>query len=67
MHSERLTILRPDHDDELAALVLFEKFADQGVSFTDAISFALMRKSRLRKVFSFDHHFALAGFERLNR
>ena len=67
MDSQRLTILRPEHEDELEALVLFEKFADQGVSFTDALSFALMRKLRLRRAFAFDRHFALAGFDLLTR
>jgi uncharacterized protein len=58
-----LTILRPDATDELEALAAFEKYADQEVSFTDCVSFVLMRKHGLRKAFSYDRHFALAGFE----
>lgn len=58
-----LTILRPDVSDESAALDLFRKFADQKVSFTDCVSFALMRRHRLKKAFTFDRHFAGAGFE----
>lgn len=58
-----LEILRPELADELAALPLFEKFADQEVSFTDCISFILMRKHRIQRAFSFDRHFRLAGFE----
>ena len=61
--SQALDILRPEKDHELEALADFEKFADQGVSFTDCVSFALMRSRRIRRVFSFDRHFALAGFE----
>lgn len=61
--SRRLTILRPDAEDELAALEFFRKFADQAVSFTDAVSFALMRRHRLRQAFTFDRHFRQAGFE----
>jgi uncharacterized protein len=61
--SKVLEILRPDQEHELEALTDFEKFADQGVSFTDCVSFALMRSRRIRRVFSFDRHFALAGFE----
>ena len=49
-------------DDEIAALEFFEKYADQKVSFMDCVSFILMRKNKLRRVFTFDHHFALAGF-----
>jgi len=35
--SSLLFILRPDENDELAALELFKKFADQSVSFTDCV------------------------------
>lgn len=61
--SETLTIVRPTHEDEISALAFFEKYADQEIGFTDCISFALMHKRRIRDVFSFDHHFARAGFE----
>jgi len=61
--SRRLEILRPGAENELAALRLFEKFADQQVSFTDCISFVLMSERRIRRAFSFDGHFSLAGFE----
>jgi len=57
-----LEILRPEAADELEALELFMKMADQAVSFTDCISFALMRKRRIEPAFSLDHHLALAGF-----
>ena len=61
--SRLLTILRPDATDELAAVDLFRKFADQKVSFTDCVSFALMRRLRVKRAFTFDRHFAGAGFE----
>jgi predicted nucleic acid-binding protein len=61
--SKALTILRPDAEDELAALDAFTKFADQKVSFTDCTSFVLMRRQRLNRVFTFDRHFLDAGFE----
>lgn len=57
------TILRPEPADETAALGYFEKYADQHVSFTDCVSFALMRRKGIRRVFTFDRHFVLAGFE----
>ena len=60
--SGRLDILRPTVDDELAALELFERYADQHASFTDCVSFALMKRHRLRRVFTFDRQFGLAGF-----
>ncbi|MCP4680052.1 MAG: type II toxin-antitoxin system VapC family toxin [Deltaproteobacteria bacterium] len=61
--SSRLKILRPTVDDEVAALDDFEKLADQKVSFTDCVSFALMRRRHITRAFSFDRHFQLAGFE----
>jgi predicted nucleic acid-binding protein len=61
--SRALRILRPTPDDEHQALFLFEKYADQEVSFTDCISFALMKKEHLRRAFAFDRHFKAAGFE----
>jgi predicted nucleic acid-binding protein len=63
--SKVLVILRPDRDDELKALVCLEKYADQKISFTDCVSFALMKQRRIKRVFSFDHHFERAGFTKL--
>jgi predicted nucleic acid-binding protein len=61
--SRVLQVERPGLDDELAALEQFERFGDQAISFTDALSFAVMRRMRIERAFSFDRHFALAGFE----
>ena len=61
--SDVLAIVRPEERDELAAIELFRKFGDQGVSFTDCVSFALMRRNRVRNAFTFDRSFAAAGFE----
>jgi len=58
-----LSILRPDENDELAALELFQRYADQSVSFTDCVSFVLMKKRNIQCAFSFDHHFTIAGFD----
>jgi len=62
INSTSLEILRPSQEDELAALDLFEQFADREVSFTDCVSFVLMRGRQLKRVFSFDRHFRHAGF-----
>jgi len=61
--SRLLTILRPEAADEMAAVEMFRKYADQQVSFTDCVSFVLMRRNRLKKAFTFDRHFERAGFE----
>jgi uncharacterized protein len=61
--SSTILVLRPSEDHELMALDFLEKYADQEVNFTDRVSFALMKSHDIRKVFTFDRHFRLAGFE----
>ena len=67
LQSAALTILRPEAEDEERAVELFDKFADQEVSFTDCISFVLMRRHGLERAFTFDRHFASAGFDIMPR
>lgn len=43
------------------------RFPDQPFSFTDAVSFAAMSAGRIRAAFTFDRHFAVAGFDVLPR
>jgi predicted nucleic acid-binding protein len=61
--STALEILYANREDELEALRLFRKYADQEVSFTDSISFALMRRYKIQTAFTFDRHFRLAGWK----
>jgi len=60
--SRSLAILRPAQETEMEAISLFEKLSDQAVSFTDCVSFQLMREKRLHEVFGFDRHFEAVGF-----
>jgi len=60
--SQALTICRPGREDEIKALQFFSKYADQHVSFTDCISFVLMKREKIDQAFSFDRHFGFAGF-----
>lgn len=62
LSSTAFTILRPSKYDEIEAVKLFEKFADQSVSYTECISFVLMRSNKIERVFTFDKHFRMAGF-----
>jgi uncharacterized protein len=62
--SERLTVLRSTHEDEVDAISYLEKYADQKMGFTDCVSMVLMHKRRIRDAFTFDRHFELAGFKR---
>lgn len=61
--SKLQTILRPTREDEIKAIEIFQKYADQNVSFTDCISIILMRNNKIKRVFSFDSHFKRAGFK----
>jgi predicted nucleic acid-binding protein len=60
--SEWFTILRPDKNDELKAIDYFEKYSNHRLSFTDCISFVLMQSKKIKRVFTFDHHFLTLGF-----
>lgn len=42
-----------------------DRFPDQDFSLTDAVSFELMTRERVRRAFAFDRHFTVAGFERI--
>lgn len=53
-------------DEELQRAALVDwllRFEDQPFSFTDAVSFAAMRARGIRAAFTFDRHFAVAGFD----
>lgn len=60
--SKEIVWLNNGGEDWHEALRWLEKFADQKISFTDAVSFALMRREGIENCFGFDHHFELAGF-----
>lgn len=60
--SDTLRILRPDEVDESSAIALLERHATRDISFTDCISFVLMRRYGIDSAFTFDQHFQAAGF-----
>jgi len=49
-------------EDEEEAWKIFTQHKDKAYSFTDCVSFALMRRLDLETVLSTDHHFKQAGF-----
>lgn len=61
--SASLDIIYTGREDELDAIRYFRKFSDHQVSFTDCISFAIMKRHHVRTAFTFDRHFTLAGFQ----
>ncbi len=61
----RLEWIGPDRFE--AASELFRRHSDKEWSFTDCVSFAVMRELRIRDGFTTDHHFEQAGFTALLR
>ncbi len=59
--SSILEIIPITLDIEEAAYKIFKKYKDKKFSFTDCTSFAFMDKKKIKKVFSFDHHFTQFG------
>ena len=51
-------------EDEEEAWKIFIQHRDKDYSFTDCVSFALMRRLGLETALSTDHHFQQAGFHR---
>jgi len=57
-----------DSDLQAAALTdWIRRFGDQPFTLTDAVSFATMASRRIPVAFTFDRHFAVAGFETVPR
>ena len=57
-------------DDDVIAAALsrwLRRFNDRPISLTDAVSFEIMRRERIRQVLTFDRHFAVAGYEALSK
>lgn len=58
----RFEIARASSADETAAWAILAKSRDKTYSFTDAVSFAAMRRLGLSEALAFDDHFRQAGF-----
>ncbi len=50
-------------EDWQNALRRLDKYENQRSSFTDCVSFTLMRREGIQQAFGFDGHFTLARFE----
>ena len=61
--SGSFNVVRPIEDDETEAVGILKRFRDQQLSFTDAVSMAIMKRLGLLKVLTLDWHFTLMGFE----
>ena len=56
-HAKAITIAEAWRD--------FSHHSDKRYSLTDCVSFAVMKRRRIKKALAFDRHFTQAGFERL--
>lgn len=62
--SRAVQIVRTDEVLERAALDVYARLRDGRISFTDCLSFAVMRALDIPVAFAFDRHFERAGFRR---
>ena len=60
--SPKLSKVYSDRALEEEAETILRDFDDQDFSYTDAVSFAVMRQNSISKAFTFDKHFVTAGF-----
>ncbi|MEW6226755.1 MAG: PIN domain-containing protein [Bacillota bacterium] len=62
MKSNLCSIVQVDAQVQELAWEWFKKYADKGFNFTDCTSFVVMTALSLQEAFTFDRHFAQAGF-----
>jgi uncharacterized protein len=63
--SPRILKTYSNENIEAEADRILTKYSDQGFSYTDSVSFAIMKQQKIKKAFSFDKHFLIAGFANL--
>ena len=60
--SPRVIKIYSDSALEEEAEDILRKYQDQNLSYTDAVSFTIMKQYEIIQAFSFDQHFVTAGF-----
>ena len=60
--SKAVHVVEVGRDLFLDGLAILEKYEDQGLSLTDAVSVAILRAGRIRTIFTFDRAFHHIGF-----
>ena len=60
--SPRISKIYADQALEAKAEAILNKYEDQDFSYTDAVSFAAMKRYGIQLAFAFDRHFITAGF-----
>ena len=62
--SKVVKIVQVSKEIEEKALDIFERYDDKDFSFTDCVSFVVMRETGIKEAFAFDEHFNQMGFIR---
>ena len=62
--SKVIKIVQVSSEIEEKTLDIFEKYDDKDFSFTDCVSFVVMREMRIQEAFAFDEHFNQMRFIR---
>jgi predicted nucleic acid-binding protein len=62
LYASTTRIIRATEGDETRARAIMRQHRDKAYSFTDAISFATMRRFHLKLVWTYDRHFSQFGF-----
>lgn len=62
--SKIIEFIRVSEEIEKNAIKIFESYEDKTFSFTDCVSFAIMKQRKVREAFTFDPHFDQMGFIR---
>lgn len=63
LESPSITLVQVDEHLFTQAWTHFCRHKDKSFSFTDCVSFILMKAQRIKKALTFDRHFSQAGFE----
>ncbi|HJH27476.1 MAG TPA: hypothetical protein C5S37_12125 [Methanophagales archaeon] len=62
--SKVVKIVQVSREIEEKAWDIFERYDDKDFSFTDCVSFVVMREMGIKETFAFDEHFNQMGFIR---
>jgi len=60
--SSRIHLVYSNREIETDAIKFLADYSDQDFSYTDAVSFIIMKRYSIHEAFSFDKHFIIAGF-----
>lgn len=64
LHSDSIQMIHVDEELFYAGWLYFQNHQDKCYSLTDCVSFVVMQRKNIEIAFSFDKHFAQAGFDK---